>query len=159
MGIFYCKCKKCNHTGKVNLPSEKHTGSFKCSKCGSKDVTSVYRDTSNSTYRYIARNHNRTPINDYNELYYDELYEEKIFKEERLLDAWMLAPTGWEDDKEIQNYVGIYNKDINDNDIFLNENDVEFLEGKHALGRYAVNASQFNPILIDEDVEKMVQNI
>lgn len=112
MGIFYCKCKKCNHTGNISLPSEKHVANFKCSKCGSTDVISVYRDTNNAAYRHITRKYNETSVNDHDDLYHDELYEEKMFEEERLLDAVMMAPTGWEDDKEIQDYVGILPEDI-----------------------------------------------
>ena len=104
MGIFYCKCLTCNHTGNVNLPADTCTSKFVCSKCGSRNVISVYRDLSKETKHYSIMNQNNLYENTG---YYDDTYEDKIFAEERQLDAMMMAPTGWEDDKEFRESMGI----------------------------------------------------
>lgn len=111
MGIIYCKCLTCNHTGNVVTDTPKTNGSFVCSKCGSKNVISVYRDSNNTPaiHRHYIQHNN--PQKDY----YDDLYEYKIFEEDRLLDALMMAPTGWEDDEELQEYMGFSPKDILEN--------------------------------------------
>ena len=104
MGIFYCKCLTCNHTGNVNLPADTCTSKFVCSKCGSRNVISVYRDPEKEIKHYgiITQNNPHENMG-----YYNDAYEDKIFAEERQMDAMMMAPTGWEDDKEFRESMGI----------------------------------------------------
>jgi hypothetical protein len=118
MGIFYCKCLTCNHTGNIKTDSDKCAGHFVCSKCGSKDVISTFRDFEKSIVQKPKfENDDIYAENDY----YDDLYENTIFEEERQLDAMMMAPTGWEDDEEIQDYMGFSPDDFEDNDFFKTE--------------------------------------
>lgn len=123
MSVFYCKCLKCNHTGNVNLPTEKHGGTFVCSKCGSKEFISVYRDmcSNNSTHHNIVKSYDAASRHD---TFYDDLYEEKMFEEERQVDTFMMAPTGWEDDEEIQSDIGVYNSGAPNSGDVLDEGEI-----------------------------------
>ena len=117
MGFYYCKCLTCNHTGNIKTGINNHADNFVCSKCGSKDVISVYRDSVKTSARCMYEDDGA-----YEEkAYYDDWYENTIFEEERQLDAMMMAPTGWEDDKEIQEYIGFSPDDFEDNDFFKTE--------------------------------------
>ncbi len=154
MGIFYCKCLACNHTGNIKTDFNKDINNFVCSRCGSKDVISAYRDFEKPIVHCpISKNDDI-----YTEkAYYDDWYENTIFEEERQLDKMMMAPTGWEDDKEIQDYIGLSPED---NDIFY-EDDMTFQENglivANTSGRYATDASQSKPILVDKEVEEFLK--
>ena len=159
MVFYYCKCLTCNHTGNIKTGINNYTGNFVCSKCGSKDVISVYRDSEKtSTNSCISEKDDA-----YEEkAYYDDSYEYTVLEEERLLDALMMAPTGWEDDKEIQDYMGFSPEDISENSDVFYEDDMTFQEGglviANTSGRYATDACQFKPILIDEDVKDFLKH-
>ena len=152
MGIFYCKCLNCNHTGNINLPDEKHTGNFICSECQSKNIITVYRNSNDNegTHNNIVRSYDNSP--QYDEYFYNQ-YKDKIFAEERQVDAMMMGATGWEDDKELQDNTGIFSYD------FLEEDGLFY--GVHpgvcTAGKYTTNASQFKPILIDAEVEEFLK--
>lgn len=106
MALFYCKCLTCNHTGSVKIDSDKCTGNFVCSKCGSKDTFSARCGVDTEKEYYVS--------------YYNDWYENKIYEEERrLLDKIMMAPTGWEDDKDIQEYIGVSPENLLESDIFM----------------------------------------
>lgn len=125
--MFYCKCLTCNHTGNVNLTTKEHLGDFVCSKCGSKNVISTFQNTGKNVAHCCDISHDNNkyiPKECCDEYYADDLleedndigYEYKVFEEERLVDSFMMAPTGWEDDEELQDNIGISPGDISDSD-------------------------------------------
>ena len=119
MAFFYCKCLTCNHTGNIKIDSDKCTGNFICSKCGSRDVEAISYGAKKGIARHLV-------CEDYDidmeEEYYNELYENTVFEEERQLDKMMMAPTGWEDDKDIQDYIGLSPEDVaEDDDVFYDK--------------------------------------
>ena len=103
MAFFYCKCLRCNHTGSIKIASDKCTGNFICSKCGSRDVEATSYGVKKAFARHLV-------------------YENTVFEEERQLDKMMMAPTGWEDDKDIQDYIGLSPEDVaEDDDVFYDK--------------------------------------
>ena len=119
MALFYCKRLKCNRTGNIKIDSDKCTGNFICSKCGSSNVEAISYGAKKAIARHLV-------CEDYDidmeEEYYNELYENTVFEEERQLDKMMMAPTGWEDDKDIQDYIGLSPEDVTeDDDVFYDK--------------------------------------
>ncbi|MBR2482425.1 MAG: hypothetical protein IKB49_00875 [Alphaproteobacteria bacterium] len=119
MAVFYCKCLRCNHTGSIKIASDKCTGNFICSKCGSRDVEATSYGAKKAIAQHlVCENYDI----DMEKEYYNELYENTVFEEERQLDKMMMAPTGWEDDKDIQDYIGLSPEDVaEDDDVFYDK--------------------------------------
>ena len=108
---YYCECLACKHTGSI---TGENTNSLVCPKCKSKNIrVRFYRHISDGkgTHDNIVTNYDRYRRYDIYGDAYDE-QEYKTFEDEHKLDALMMAPTGWEDDEEIQNYMGISPEDI-----------------------------------------------
>lgn len=115
MAFFYCKCLTCNNTGNIKTDSDECAGNFICSKCGSTDVITTYCSSKKAIAQCIASEDD----DDYaEEAYntYDDDYEYAVFEEERVFDKMMMAPTGWEDDKDIQDYIGLSPEDVPEED-------------------------------------------
>ena len=85
MKYFQCQCLECKHIGNVPVSSKAYKRKFVCSKCGSKKCVSIYRDAATSVLLDSST----------------DIYGE--IESELQMDAEMMLPTGWEDDKELKN--------------------------------------------------------
>lgn len=103
MGFFHCRCLNCNHTGTVDVPFGKSVSNLICSRCKSKNIE-IFENT--EKHNNITKDRYDSTLYAPDDDYAYERREQEIFEEERQLDGLMMAPTGWEDDKEIQDYIG-----------------------------------------------------
>ena len=93
-----CSCKKCGHVGIVTVVGKEKDIALRlvCSKCGAK--TFVIKPLRN---KYESRYYDDEGSSDY------WIKEETPEEEGRKMALIMMAPTGWEDDEELQEYMGI----------------------------------------------------
>jgi hypothetical protein len=91
-----CCCKNCSHSGVVSIEAylaPKTLSRLICSECGSREVKVIYVDELMSE-----------PYDDRSDYFVEDQNPEI---EEREMNIFMMAPTGWEDDKELQAQIGL----------------------------------------------------